>query len=208
MKRDNFFAQWSELHGGATVSGVVRGWLTISYALVKPLALMRISPSAISLLGLLFGVLTWIQSETIFGLIFLALSLIADGIDGSLAIIRERVSTWGGHLDSVIDRVVEFFWALTFVRIGAPVIVVGIAWCAALTQEYVRARAAGLGYRSIEVITVCERPVRAILLAFAMIAHLSHLRGLNEVAWIWMALQVGSLVVVLRDAYAALRTNN
>jgi len=208
VKRDSFFAQWSELHGGAQVSGAVRGWLTISYVLVKPLVLFRISPSAISFLGLIFGLLTWLQAHTFLGLIFLALSLIADGIDGSLAIIRERVSTWGGHLDSVIDRVVEFFWALTFLRIGAPVIVVGIAWTVALTQEYVRARAAGLGYRSIEVITVCERPVRAILLALAMVAELSHHRGVKEVAWIWVVLQVGSLVMVLRDAYAALRANN
>jgi len=65
-----------------------------------------------------------------------------------------------------------------------------------------------LGYREIGVVTVCERPVRAIILALALISYQIFDRSVIEVeiaAWAWLWLQLLSLVVVLRDSYAALR---
>ena len=208
MNRDKFFDHWSELHGGANVSGIVKAWLTISFASVKPLRALHLSPSAVSLAGLLFGTLTWIEGHNSLGVLLLVLSLYADGVDGTLAIVTDRVTRWGAELDSVIDRIVEFFWALTFIRIGAPVIVVGVAWMAALTQEYLRARAGGVGYRDISVVTICERPVRASLLFIAMIAHLLSIHLVTAIASIWLVMQLYSLVVVLRDSYAALQRDN
>jgi len=211
VSREEFFATWSALHGGAKISGFVKGWLHISYLIVRPLDSLRISPNFITLLGLGLGVLTWCQSHHLIALIYLLLSLIADGIDGSLAIIREKVSLWGAELDSIVDRLVEFFWALSFYRIGAPVIVVGVAWAAALTQEYARARAAGLGHRTLDVVTVAERPVRAIFLAVAMALYFVGFERVilvEIVAVLWMVLQCGSLVVVLRDSYSALQSDN
>ena len=122
---------------------------------MKPLHLLKVSPNVITVAGLALGALTWAKAHYVSAIFLVLLSLIADGIDGSLAIVSKKTSLWGAALDSVIDRIVEFFWALTFYRIGAPVIVIGFAWVAALTQEYVRARAAGLGYREIGVVTVC-----------------------------------------------------
>ena len=208
MNKQAFLRQWSELHGGAEVSGIVKGWLTISYLLVRPLHALKVSPNAITLIGLLLGVLTWEQAHHIAALFLVILSLIADGIDGSLAIISGKVTLWGAALDSVVDRVVEFFWALTFYRIGAPVIVIALAWVAALTQEYARARAAGLGHRVLGVVTVCERPVRAIFLAVAVLAYIMGFGIVTATSWIWLALQLFSLVVVLRDSYTALSTDN
>jgi len=208
MNRNNFFVNWSKLHGGAHVTGIVRAWLTISYFLVKPLQILRITPSTVSLIGLVAGVFTWLESGKSWGIALLIVSLVADGIDGSLAIITNQTSAWGAELDSVIDRLVEFFWALAFIKLGAPVVVVGIAWSCAITQEYVRARAGGVGYRNINVVTICERPVRASLLFVAMVAYLIPFQIITEIAWVWLVMQAYSLVVVLRDSYAALQSDN
>jgi len=208
MNRDKFFEQWSELHGGTQVTGIVKAWLTISFGAVKPLRALHLSPSTVSLAGLIFGVFTWVEGQNALGVIFLVLSLFADGVDGTLAIVTNRVSRWGAELDSVIDRLVEFFWALTFIRIGAPIVVVAVAWTAAITQEYLRARAGGVGYRDISVVTICERPVRATLLFIAMISYLVSIHLVVAIASLWLVMQLYSLVVVLRDSYAALQRDN
>jgi archaetidylinositol phosphate synthase len=205
---DDFLLEWSALHGGAAAKGVVRGWLRISYALTRPLIWLRVSPDAVTYLGLILGVSTWWEASHLISMALLIFSLIADGIDGSLAITSQRVSRWGAELDSVVDRVVEFFWALTFIKIGGPAIIVGLAWAAALVQEYARARAAGLGYRSIGVVTISERPVRAIFLALALAIHFLEFHFLTLIASIWCVLQVLSLMMVLRDSYSALRSDN
>ena len=208
MDHDSFLLEWSELHGGAKLSPVVRGWLSISFIIIKPLAKLKVSPNSITYIGLILGALTWWSSLHIISIFLLLFSLIADGIDGSLAIASGSVSKWGAELDSVVDRVVEFFWALTFIKIGAPVIVIGIAWVAALVQEYVRSRAAGLGYRTISVVTISERPVRAISLLVALVTYFLHIHLITWVASAWLAMQLVSLVVVLRDSYSALSSNN
>ena len=108
----------------------------------------------------------------------------------------------------MVDRVVEFFWALAFIAIGAPIAVVAVAWLAAFIQEYVRARAAGVGYRTIGVITLSERPVRAIFLAVALLMHALTFHFTGVIASMWVVVQLISLVMVLRDTYAALRSDN
>lgn len=208
MDREKFFTQWSELHGGASVTGIVRLWLTVSYFIIKPLLLLRITPNVVTTIGLALGALTWKFSGNHFAIALLLLSLIADGIDGSLAIASSRVSLWGAAYDSVVDRVVEFFWALTFIKIGAPSIIVGLAWAAALTQEYMRARAGGLGHRKVGVVTISERPVRAIFLAVALISQMAGMHYLGLIASLWLMVQSFSLVVILRDSYSALRGDN
>ena len=59
MKRSDYFARWSELHGGADVSGVVKGWLIISYALAKPLVKVKVSANVLSLFGVVAAVFTY-----------------------------------------------------------------------------------------------------------------------------------------------------
>jgi len=205
---DNFLTEWSELHGGAEISGFVKGWLKISYILIKPFIRLRVTPDLVTYAGLILGFLTWQRASHPIAILFLLLSLIADGIDGSLAIASQRTSRWGAELDSVVDRVVEFFWALAFIAIGAPIAVVAVAWLAAFVQEYVRARAAGVGYQAIGVITLSERPVRAIFLAVALLMHALQFHFASVIASMWVVVQLISLVMVLRDTYAALRTDN
>ena len=201
MKQADFFKTWSELHGNAKISGIVRGWLTISYLLVKPLAKLKITPNILSIFGLLFGVLLYLNALTNWAVILLTLSLICDGIDGSLAIITGKASKWGAMLDSVVDRVTEFFWALTFIAIGANKYVVIAALLIASVQEYLRARAGGLGLSEVGVVTIAERPVRASILFVALIAFILNIEIVNILAIIWMIMQIFSFLTVTKFTY-------
>ena len=204
MNRSEFFNSWSKLHGNAKISGIVKGWLTISYVLVKPLVKLKVTPNLLTIFGLFFGVLLYLNALSNWAVILLTLSLICDGIDGSLAIITGKTSKWGAVLDSVVDRVTEFFWALTFIAIGANQYVVIAALLVASIQEYLRARIAGLGLTEVGVVTIAERPVRASILFVAIIANLINLEIVNLLALIWLIMQSISLLSVTRFAFKKL----
>ena len=204
MNLQEFNQSWSKLHGDAQVTGIVKGWLRISYFIVKPLAKLRITPNLLTLLGLVFGILLYFNALTNWAIFFLVLSLICDGIDGSLAIITGKSSKWGAMLDSVADRVTEVFWGLTFIAIGADQNLVIAALLIAAIQEYLRARSAGLGLTDVGVVTISERPVRASILFVALVAFLLNLEIVNLLALLWLIMQSISLLTVTRFAYQKL----
>jgi len=145
MKQQDFFIIWSKLHGDAKVAGIVKAWLIISFALVKPLSKLKFTPNILTLLGLFFGILLYINAQSPWAALLLVLSLTCDGIDGSLAILTSKFSKWGALLDSAVDRITEVFWLLTLYKIGADIkLLLAIAVFASV-QEYLRARAGGLG---------------------------------------------------------------
>jgi len=204
MNQSDFFKSWSSLHGNAKISGIVKGWLTISYLLVKPLAKLKITPNILTIFGLFFGVLLYLNALSNWAVILLTLSLICDGIDGSLAIITGKASKWGAMLDSVVDRVTEFFWALTFIAIGANTNVVIAALLIASVQEYLRARAGGLGLSEVGVVTIAERPVRASILFVAIIAYILNIEIVNILATIWLVMQSFSFLTLTKFTYKKL----
>lgn len=204
MNLQEFNQSWSKLHGNAQVTGIVNGWLRISYFIVKPLAKLRITPNLLTLLGLFFGILLYLNALTNWAIFFLVLSLICDGIDGSLAIVTGKSSKWGAMLDSVADRVTEVFWGLTFIAIGADQNLVIAALLIAAIQEYLRARSAGLGLTDVGVVTISERPVRASILFVALVAFLLNLEIVNLLAVLWLIMQSISLLTVTRFAYQKL----
>ena len=108
-------------------------------------------------------------------------------------------------LDSVADRIGEFFWLVAFYLLGAPIWIIGVAWVAAFSQEYVRARIAGLGDFRIDIVTISERPVRASFLGIAMVVVLLKINLVTQTAWIWLFFQVISLVMVSRSGFRRLR---
>jgi phosphatidylglycerophosphate synthase len=112
MAKDEFFLAWSKLHGDAKVAGIVKGWLSIAFPVSKALARIRVTPNALTILGLIFGVVLYMNSNALWAPLILVISLICDGIDGSLAIITSKSSKWGALLDSVVDRLTEVFWVL------------------------------------------------------------------------------------------------
>ncbi len=204
MNKSEFFGTWSNLHGDARVSGIVKWWLTISFLIAKALAKIRISPNGLTLFGLAFGVLLYLNAQSIWAPIFLVLSLICDGIDGSLAIITRKFSKWGAMLDSVIDRLTEVFWILALYSIGVEFNLLAAVLLLAVIQEYLRARAGGVGVVEVGVVTYAERPVRASFVFIALIAFNLSLNFLNQIIAIWLVLQVISLIKISRFIFSKL----
>jgi phosphatidylglycerophosphate synthase len=204
MNQSEFFAKWSKLHGDATISGIVKGWLRISFILVRPIAKLKITPNMLSAFGLFFGVLLFFNAENNWAILLLITSLICDGVDGSLAIVTNKESKWGAAVDSIFDRLTEVFWALTFIAIGANQNVVMAAVLLAAVQEYLRARAAGLGLAEVGVVTIAERPVRAAILFVALVAAALDLEIINQIAIIWLVMQSISFLTISKNVYKRL----
>jgi len=205
MKKDEFFSIWGRLHGDANISGIVKGWLSISYVVVKPLSKARVTPNILTMFGLLFGVLLYANAETFWAPALLVLSLICDGIDGSLAIITNKSTKWGAILDSTVDRLTEIFWVLALYKVGADLNLLIIVLLAASVQEYMRARAAGLGVSEVGIVTFAERPVRASFVFIVFISLQFNFRIYNQIMICWFALQLISLFMISRFTYSKLR---
>jgi phosphatidylglycerophosphate synthase len=205
MKKDEFFSIWRRLHGDANISGIVKGWLSISYVVVKPLSKARVTPNILTIFGLFFGVLLYANAETFWAPALLVLSLICDGIDGSLAIVTNKSTKWGAILDSTVDRLTEIFWVLALYKIGADLKLLIIVLLTASVQEYVRARAAGLGVSEIGIVTFAERPVRASFVFIVFISLQFNFTIYNLIIVCWLSLQLISLFMLSRFTYSKLR---
>ena len=190
MNKDEFFSIWSRLHGDANISGIVKGWLSISYVIVKPLSKARVTPNILTILGLFFGVLLYANAEIFWAPALLVLSLICDGIDGSLAIVTSKSTKWGAILDSTVDRLTEIFWVLALYKIGADLKILIVVLLAASVQEYIRARAAGLGVSEVGIVTFAERPVRASFVFIVLISLQFNFTIYNQIIICWLALQL------------------
>jgi phosphatidylglycerophosphate synthase len=205
MKKDEFFSIWSRLHGDANISGIVKGWLSISYVIVKPLSKARVTPNILTILGLFFGVLLYANAEIFWAPALLVLSLICDGIDGSLAIVTSKSTKWGAILDSTVDRLTEIFWVLALYKIGADLKILIVVLLAASVQEYIRARAAGLGVSEVGIVTFAERPVRASFVFIVLISLQFNFTIYDQIIVCWLALQLISLFMLSRVTYSKLR---
>ena len=205
MDKNEFFTTWSDLHGGAKIEGVVKAWLQISYATAKFFAKLRVTPNLLTFAGLFFAIALWQFANSWPAALFLVLSLFFDGIDGSLAILQKKTSKFGAFTDSFVDRISEVFWALALYELGAPATLVFIALLATYVQEYLRARAGGLGHEEVGIVTICERPVRASLIFIAIIANLVGLEITSAVAAIWVAMQVFALSQLTGSLYKRLK---
>ena len=204
MTKNEFYLAWSKLHGDAKIAGIVKGWLSISFPTSKALARIRITPNALTILGLVFGVLLYMNANAIWAPLILVISLICDGVDGSLAIITGKSSKWGALLDSVVDRLTEVFWILALYSLGVDSKILIAVLILASAQEYLRARAGGVGLTQVGVVTVAERPVRASFVFIALVAFNLNLEMLNQITFVWLILQAISFLTVAKFVAAKL----
>ena len=204
MSREEFFSTWSDLHGNAKISGIVKAWLSISYLIVKPISRVRITPNILTMFGLFFGVILFLNANTSWASVLLVLSLICDGIDGSLAILTKKSTKWGAILDSVVDRLTEIFWVLALYKIGADLKLLVLVLLTASLQEYVRARSAGLGVSEVGIVTFAERPVRASFVFIVFISLQFDFIFYNQIILFWLLLQLFSLFTLVRFTYSKL----
>ena len=205
MRREEFFDLWSKLHGGAQIKGIVRAWLTISHFIARPIVLLRITPNTLSLLSIFAAITFLLLIDSNWAIALLVLSLLLDGIDGTVAILTGKSSRFGAMVDAVADRIVEAIWAIAFYLLGAPWQAVLAAWLAAFIQEYLRARAGGLGVSELLIVTWCERPVRATLIFIPLVGRLISLDLFMIAAWIWLMMQITSCIALFSSLRSQLR---
>jgi archaetidylinositol phosphate synthase len=182
LSKDEFKAKWSSLHSDAETTGIVGAWLNISYRFGLICTLLRISPNALTVLGLIGAVATALTAQTAWAILFLVFSLFCDGIDGSVAIFQHRESKFGATLDSVVDRISEALWFYALYAIGVPAWIPITVWCVAAFQEYARAKLISLGVSDIGVITPAERPVRASFLFIVLILNQLSMPGATQLS--------------------------
>ena len=198
LSKDEYKAKWSSLHSDADTTGIVGAWLNISYRFGLICTLLRISPNALTMLGLLGAVATAVTAQTAWAILFLVFSLFCDGIDGSVAIFQHRESKFGATLDSVVDRISEALWFYALYAIGVPAWIPITLWSVAAFQEYARAKLVSLGVSDIGVVTPAERPVRASFLFIVLILNQLSLPGATEISIAFLLLQIYSFVSVVR----------
>jgi archaetidylinositol phosphate synthase len=198
LSKSEFKAKWSSLHSDAETTGIVGAWLNISYRFGLICTLLRISPNALTVLGLIGAVATALTAQTAWAILFLVFSLFCDGIDGSVAIFQHRESKFGATLDSVVDRISEALWFYALYAIGVPAWIPISLWCVAAFQEYARAKLISLGVSDIGVVTPAERPVRASFLFIVLILNQLSLPGVTQLSIAFLVLQIYSFVSVVR----------
>ena len=198
LSNDEFKTKWSSLHSDAETTGIVGAWLNISYRFGLICTLLRISPNALTMLGLLGAVATAVTAQTAWAILFLVFSLFCDGIDGSVAIFQHRESKFGATLDSVVDRISEALWFYALYAIGVPAWIPITLWSVAAFQEYARAKLVSLGVSDIGVVTPAERPVRASFLFIVLILNQLDMPGATELSVAFLLLQIYSFVSVVR----------
>ncbi|HEU4414980.1 MAG TPA: CDP-alcohol phosphatidyltransferase family protein [Candidatus Angelobacter sp.] len=154
-----------------------RGCRVLLYAIVRGLALTRISPNVLTFLGLviniiaaiLFGYANSQNSSRMFlyaGLVIIGAGIF-DMVDGRVARATGQVTTFGAFFDSVIDRysdVALFFGLLVYYARGNHffyLVLVAFVMVSSVMVSYTRARAESL-IGSCKV-GFMERPERVVL---------------------------------------------
>jgi CDP-diacylglycerol---glycerol-3-phosphate 3-phosphatidyltransferase len=152
----------------------------VAELVVRPLASIGLTPNVATFLGLLLNGVTAVVLAAGFLRIGGVLALFAglfDMVDGALARVQDKKTTFGAFLDSTLDRYSEglvLLGVLLYVVTWPPSVtrmwVVALTYVAALSSlmvSYTKARAEGLGLEC--KIGLMARPERVLLLAAGLI---------------------------------------
>jgi CDP-diacylglycerol---glycerol-3-phosphate 3-phosphatidyltransferase len=194
-------------------SGVGRVCGVLLDAIVRMLALARINPNLLTVMGLvvntyaafLFGYATGENQRRMF--LYAGLVIIGSGffdlVDGRVARASNKVSLFGGFFDSVVDRYSDaslFFGLLVYYARGNRffyVVLTALVMISSIMVSYARARAESL-------IGTCrvgflERPERLVLLIIGALFNV-----MAPVLWVIAVLS--TITVIHRITYTWQRT--
>ena len=214
MTFDEYLVSWAQLHGTQLPSGLVRAWLRISFALSTPL--VRFNPNVITSFGFaLMGAAIYFASpsrEDFFLASILVLSVgLVDSFDGIVAVRTSKTSSWGAFLDGIVDRLVDAGIAILLIVLGAPTEIAVLAMSVALIHEYMRAKASGIGFREVGVITPAEKPTRIAIGVMFLLASSLFPESATQLAtiasYVWLALGVVSFAILMRSFRKYLKKN-
>lgn len=188
------------------VPRIVQVWARrLAEAVVSPLAVRQVDPNVVTIVGFAFNLLTAAVVATghlSAGGALLFLSALFDMLDGALARVSARQSTFGAFLDSLLDRYSEaaILLALIFVFTGesktAAVLLVYAVAIGSILISYARARAEGLGLDA--KVGIAPRPERVLILglgllfnyqttiaALILLAILTHITAMQRLHHVW-----------------------
>ena len=170
----------------------VRAWAqTAMEALVRPLARLGVQPNTVTTIGFMLSLVAaaavW-QGAWPWAAILMLLASAFDMLDGALARVSHRGTTFGAFFDSTLDRLSEGAVGLGLIGyflsqqdditvIGTAIMLVG-----AQMVSYTRARAEGLGLSCS--VGWFQRPERVIALGVALLFPVSMIIVLKAVIWL------------------------
>jgi CDP-diacylglycerol---glycerol-3-phosphate 3-phosphatidyltransferase len=151
-------------------------WARLMAPVARLLLRLGVSPDAVTLVGTLgvaAGALTFFpQGELAIGVVVVTVFVFSDMVDGQMARLSDRTSSWGAFLDSTLDRIGDaaVFAGLVLWFAGGG----DALWLAALAlyclvmgnlTSYARARAESLGMQAKG--GIAERADRLVLILVA-----------------------------------------
>jgi CDP-diacylglycerol--glycerol-3-phosphate 3-phosphatidyltransferase len=200
-----YLVAWAQLHGTQSPKGLVRVWLRIAFFLSTPLT--KFNPNLITAFGpVLMGAAIYFASSPnrnyfLASITVLVVGLV-DSFDGMVAVRTSKTSSWGAFLDGIVDRLIDVGIGILLIVLGAPVELAVLAMSIALVHEYMRAKASGIGYREVGVITPAEKPTRIALgVMFLLAAGLlpeKVIQLANIATLVWISLGLISFAMLLR----------
>ena len=144
----------------------------------RALLALGVSPDAVTLVGTLgvaFGALAFYPRGSFFwGTVVITLFVFSDSVDGIMARLLGRPSTWGAFLDSTLDRAEEgivlaavaaYFAAVKHDDLAVAAVVIAVL--GSLLVSYTRARAEALGVEC--KVGVATRAVRVVILSIGLV---------------------------------------
>ena len=210
--REGYFDRWQTLHGGYDPrhgNAWLRGWLTMVYAIARPLARRGVQPDVLTISSIWLAGAVFVPASIggrwamLAGWVLVASGLF-DTLDGCVAVLEERTTSWGYVLDSMVDRINDVVYLAAVVSVGAPLRLALACGFGFFLLEYLRARAGNAGGDEVGRVTVAERPNRVIFLSASIhfggvfLAHrvfvatfgLTVMTGLTAVALVQLATTV------------------
>jgi len=182
------------------ISDRVRAWTRgLANGLARIMDRLGFTPNMLTVLGFLLMIPIGALLATGYfraGAVFILLAGAFDGLDGALARLTDRVTSFGGFLDSTLDRyaeVVLYLGLLIFYQQqpdNVAVLLVYLTIVGSLLVSYTRARAEGAGIEcKVGVFTRFERIAVLVLGLFsgwmlpalAILALFSHITALQRI---------------------------
>ena len=170
----------------------VRAWAqTAVEAVVRPLARLGVQPNTVTTVGLALSFVAaaavW-QGLWPWAAVLVLVASAFDMLDGALARVSDRRTTFGAFFDSTLDRLAEAAICLGligyFLGLQDDLTVLGAALMLVGSQmvSYTRARAEGLGLECS--VGWFQRPERVIALGLALLFPANLLIVLKIVIWL------------------------
>jgi archaetidylinositol phosphate synthase len=163
---------------------------------------MGLTPNAISICGVILSFLSamlYTYAHLLPAIFLLLFSGYCDALDGTLARLYKQVTSFGGFLDSLLDRYADAAIYFGIILSGLCSIPWGLtALIGSLLVSYVRARAEAANVK-MESVGFAERAERIIILVVASLAAMFWQQAM-EIAMIVLAV-ITNLTVLQRAIY-------